>query len=147
MPHNSSSIFSFIFNRFGNLLTSFMFKNAVKNSVQMCFFRYLCLNENKKLEISQPNYKMQIKEMLKLIIIPWQFLFNFIISELFYHLHIFTEQHNMNCASNTKYIRLIRPQASFQHFRTCETICLYNLQSIFNEKKKNGNYFPYQPNV
>lgn len=44
IPSNSLSIFVFIFKRFGKWFASFMFKNVAKNSVQMCFFRYLYLS-------------------------------------------------------------------------------------------------------
>lgn len=41
MPLRASSIFFFIFSKFGKLCTSLMLRNVEKNSVHMSFFRYL----------------------------------------------------------------------------------------------------------
>lgn len=59
--------------------------------------------------------------------LPRKFLFNFILAEFFHHLHVLAEEHNVNGTGYAKYIRLVGPRTSFQHFRTRESISLDNL--------------------
>lgn len=69
--------------------------------------------------------------------LPRKFLFDFILTEFFHRLHVLAKQHNVNGAGYAKYIRLIGPRASFEHFGARESI---GLDDLSEEKKLIGTY-------
>lgn len=99
-----------------------MFRNFAKNSVQMCFFRYL----------PKANQCLNVVGTSQLAIVfdldlPRKFLFDFILTKFFHRLHVLAKQHNMNGAGYAKYIRLIGPRTTFEHLGARESISLDDL--------------------
>lgn len=67
MLSNSLSIFSFIFNSFGKVRASFIFRKVEKNSIHMCFFRYLRVD--KQIRLKYNALKMAVLCLIRLIVL------------------------------------------------------------------------------
>lgn len=62
--------------------------------------------------------------------VPRHLQFDVVLAEFLYRLHVLAEKHHVHGASDAEYVRLIGPGAAFQHFGTCETVGLNDLEEI-----------------